>query len=269
MKNRILYIFFFCLSWSNLFAQDTDSVSDGRISAEEYMIDQSYIKQLDQFVKTVPSDTLQRDVIQVDSAFKEKYIHDSDFQYSNEKRNSFLTSIKNAIKKFFRTLFGLAPDVSPDIISVVIKIVSFLIISVAIFFAIRIFFRHSGNWFMEKKNNNLEIDVNDVEQLIKLADFRSMIADAEAKGDTRLSIRLYYLWFLKSLKDKDVIEWLPDKTNSDYLYEIKNPALKKQFSHLSYLYEYIWYGEFSINDSEYQEAKKTFDSYLRKEANRG
>jgi len=71
------------------------------------------------------------------------------------------------------------------------------------------------------------------------------------------------------LKDGGVIEWLPDKTNSNYLYEIKNAEVKNQFSHLSYLYEYIWYGEFSINDREYQEAKTTFGNFLRKEVRRG
>ena len=75
---------------------------------------------------------------------------------------------------------------------------------------------------------------------------------------------LYYLWLLKDLKESELIVWLPEKTNADYLSELKQEALRKQFSYLSYLYNYIWYGEFSITDEDYLSAKKAFLIYLRK-----
>lgn len=123
---------------------------------------------------------------------------------------------------------------------------------------------HKGNWFFQKKNESLPIDINNAEQLIQSADFEQLISEIEKQGDTRQSIRLYYLWLLKDLKESELIVWLPEKTNADYLSELKQEALRKQFSYLSYLYNYIWYGEFSITDEDYLAAKNAFLIYLRK-----
>ena len=99
--------------------------------------------------------------------------------------------------------------------------------------------------------------------------FEKMIAETETKGDTRQSIRLYYLWLLRTLKEKKHIEWNQQKTNADYHNEIKSEAVKEKFSYLSYLYNYIWYGEFSITDTDYVNAKKAFLTYLKQNGKNG
>ncbi|MEI7487385.1 MAG: hypothetical protein WCJ72_08235 [Chryseobacterium sp.] len=53
---------------------------------------------------------------------------------------------------------------------------------------------------------------------------------------------------LKKLSDKKSINWNPEKTNKDYVTELKVPNLKNEFSNLSYIFEYVWYGEFSIDE---------------------
>jgi hypothetical protein len=71
------------------------------------------------------------------------------------------------------------------------------------------------------------------------------------------------------LKDHELIIWLPEKTNADYLSELKQETLRKRFSYLSYLYNCIWYGEFSIGDEEYASAKNAFLFYLKGERHHG
>jgi hypothetical protein len=65
------------------------------------------------------------------------------------------------------------------------------------------------------------------------------------------------------MSEKELIEWDVEKTNSDYLYELKSPQLKANFEYLSYLYNYIWYGEFDLNTQEFEKAKKAFDSTIQ------
>ncbi|MBP1617720.1 MAG: hypothetical protein H6Q14_1547 [Bacteroidetes bacterium] len=272
MRIRLIYLFFVCLVHGVAVGENMqDSVVPANI--KEIMatgVHTPYLEKMDQLLKAVPSDASCRDVKGVDPTFKKKYLQDSEFDYGRkEGGGSFWKSLKKTIEKFLRGLFGLSPDISPNFLPILMKILSGLVILVVIYFGVRIYLNHKGKWFLENKNNTLEIDVHDMEQLIQLADFASLIAGAEKESNTRLSIRYYYLWLLKKLKDGSIIEWLPDKTNSDYLYEIKNADVKNQFSHLSYLYEYIWYGEFSINDREYQEAKAAFENFLRKEVRRG
>ena len=44
----------------------------------------------------------------------------------------------------------------------------------------------------------------------------------------------------------------------EYLYEIENPNLKQKFSDLSRIFDYIFYGEFEINDDYYHMLENKF-----------
>ena len=77
-------------------------------------------------------------------------------------------------------------------------------------------------------------------------------------GEMRLSIRYYYLWLLKSMAEKNWIVWDIEKTNTDYLYELQRPAHREAFTYLSYLYNHIWYGEFEINEAEFEQIERSF-----------
>lgn len=68
---------------------------------------------------------------------------------------------------------------------------------------------------------------------------------------------------LKDLSDKKLIDYHKDKTNSEYLFELKNETQKDQFSYLLYVYNYIWYGEFAINKREFQLAENKYQSFKK------
>ena len=103
------------------------------------------------------------------------------------------------------------------------------------------------------------ITVNEVfEEDIHHMDFGQLIAGTKHKEDYRLAIRYYYLWLLKKLAAREIIDWHPDKTNTDYVYEIKDGALRKDFEYLSYVYDYSWYGEFTVDATAFGKAEKAF-----------
>ncbi len=197
--------------------------------------------------------------------FREKYLDDADFEYNEDKGSkTFLSRLMEKLTELLKKLLGLNSfkNVS-NISSWVIRIIAVLIVLVALYFIIRLIMSRKRSWVFGKKNDSMPIDINNVEQLIANADFEELIAELEKQGDIRQSIRLYYLWLLKDLKDKQIIKWLPEKTNTDYLSELNDELLRKQFSYLSYLFNYIWYGEFSIADSDYVEARKAFLTFLK------
>ena len=66
------------------------------------------------------------------------------------------------------------------------------------------------------------------------------------------------------MSDKGAIEWDIEKTNSDYLSEIQSEDLKKDFRFLSYVYEYSWYGEFEINDTDFSKTETAFLKLISK-----
>ncbi|MFT3753796.1 MAG: hypothetical protein QM800_13285 [Paludibacter sp.] len=226
---------------------------------------------MEKLFKSVPSDKTNRKVVSFEDSFREKYLNDKDFNYNQETGSKtflarFFESLGNLLKKLFG--FGSFGKVS-DIASLILKILCGLVVLVVIYFIIRLFINHKGKWFFQKKNEAISIDIDDAEQLIQSADFEQLIRKIEKQGNTRQSIRLYYLWLLKELKEKELIVWLPEKTNSDYMAELKDETLRKQFSYLSYLYNYIWYGEFSIAGDDYLGAKRAFLIFLRKDGQNG
>ncbi len=65
------------------------------------------------------------------------------------------------------------------------------------------------------------------------------------------------------MSEKELIKWEIQKTNDDYINELEKEELKAPFSHITRLYDYIWYGDFPIDKAKYLRAENKFSS-LRK-----
>ena len=103
------------------------------------------------------------------------------------------------------------------------------------------------------------IPLTSKEEHIESINLDKFIEDALATRDYRLAIRYMYLKCLKELSVYNFISWHFDKTNLDYFSEIQDPQLKANFKKVSYVYDYVWYGEFAIEEREFISAKKDFD----------
>lgn len=115
--------------------------------------------------------------------------------------------------------------------------------------------------FGKSSDKNI-IPVTDVENNIHVVDFKTLIKNAERNNNYRLAVRYYYLWLLKSMTSAEIIEYDVEKTNSDYHNEITTKTIKQEFSYTSYLYNYIWYGEFDVNQEQFSKAKHAFVNLL-------
>ncbi|MFD2567485.1 hypothetical protein [Pseudotenacibaculum haliotis] len=98
------------------------------------------------------------------------------------------------------------------------------------------------------------IDENDYEQLLQLA---------VRNRDFRLATRYYYLSLLKNLSQKKFIEYHKDKTNSEYMFELKDKQMRSAFSYLSYVYAYVWYGEFTVDEAKFATIEEKYQSFIK------
>ncbi len=89
-------------------------------------------------------------------------------------------------------------------------------------------------------------------------DFEKLIQEATDKNEFRLATRLIFLYALKLLSDKHLIEFNPGKTNHDFVEELNVADLKTGLSELSFYFEYAWYGNFLITDSQFKKIRNTF-----------
>jgi len=115
---------------------------------------------------------------------------------------------------------------------------------------------YSGLGFRNLRNSENEYEVS--EENIHQIDFKNQIDEAVQLGEFRKAIRLLYLYALKQLSDKQLIEWESGKTNHDYLYELKTQSIKNTFTDLGYYFEFTWYGNFKADKAIYDQ---TFDLF--------
>jgi hypothetical protein len=195
---------------------------------------------------------------------KDKY-SGNDFIYERTANNSgWWSRFKQWLSDFFRNLFDINTDAkAADITDTLLKIFYIVIFILVVFFIVKAIINKEGKWVFGKSSDKNIIPVTDIESNIYEADFKSLISSAEKENNYRLAIRYYYLWLLKSLSQAEIIEYDVEKTNSDYHYEITSDTLKEEFSYTSYLYNYIWYGEFDIDQNQFSKAKTAFTQFLK------
>lgn len=112
-----------------------------------------------------------------------------------------------------------------------------------------------------KKSKTIDVPYHEYEDNIHEINFAEQIEKAIAQANYRLAVRLLYLQSLKKLSDRDLIHWMPEKTNQTYIGEIADADKKVQFSALTRQFEYIWYGEFFIGKEGFAEVRSTFDKF--------
>jgi len=215
-------------------------------------------------LNSIPVDTQHHKVTPFKTDFRTKYLTDDDFVYRDTNSNFLERFLINLIK-LIKWIFNIGvPSETGSISLYIIKLLAGIVILFFVFLGVRLFLNKGFNGIFQRKSAESDVDAYEIEKLVKFADFEKLIYDRENQGDTRQCVRLFYLWLLQKLNEENIIIWTPEKTNADYINEITNADYRQQFSYLSYLYNYIWYGEFAISTAEYLSAKDAFLSYLKK-----
>lgn len=242
MKNKLFYILFlFFISFSNA-QEEVDSLA---IRSKENTA----------FYKTSKPDEKK-----FETNFQSKYKGET-FNYEPKLENKQLTAwerFKKKIADFFSSLFSFSNEGKVfSNFEIIMKILGFAIIGFVIFIIVKIIINKEGGWIFgrnTKKINSGSID----EENIHFINFNEAITNAKSKNEYRIATRYYYLWLLKSFTDRSIINWDIEKTNTDYLSEIKNKDIKKEFEFLSYIYDYCWYGEFELTQEDFEKAENHF-----------
>ena len=135
----------------------------------------------------------------------------------------------------------------------------YIVLFIAVVGLIYILLKEGGSgWFSSKGQTKIDTSVDITSANIETTDIHALIIQAETNQDYRLAIRYYYLLVLKTLSLKNHIKFEDDKTNADYLNATKSKPFSGAFQYTSYVYNYIWYGEFPLNNQQYILAKDTF-----------
>jgi len=199
----------------------------------------------------------------------EAYKQQDAFIYVIEKRE--LTTLekiwnwfKRTIKKVLSYIFD---DISPVVgfLRILLRALPYIIAGLVLFLIIKFFLKVNARNILEGKTAKSIVNLSDEEELIKDKDLPKLIQVAISDENYKLAIRYYYLLLLKNLYEKELIFWQQEKTNEDYIRETaSNNRLNNDFEKLTYLYDYVWYGEFIIDKEKFLQAEANFKKVIAK-----
>ena len=247
-KLIILILFFFC---STIGAQDSLAVTKKEkiiFTEKDIVVDSAFVA-LKPFAKN----------------FKKKYT-DKEFiyEFKTPEKNAW-DRFKESLANFFKNIFSFTDSKSAvNFVDILLRTIAILIVLAVIYMIAKAIMNKEGQWIFGRNSDRKIINYDEIEKNLHLVDFEKLIQKSLESGENRLTIRYYYLWLLKKMSEKQIIEWDVEKTNSDYLYEIKNEAQKEDFAYLSYLYNNIWYGEFELDEETFAKARNAFEKSIKK-----
>lgn len=145
--------------------------------------------------------------------------------------------------------------------SIGFRIFEYLLIATAIVLIILLLLKNNVRALFYGKSATIPIDFKEFEDDIHKINFNELITAALSEKDFRRAVRLHFLKLLKELTDKNLITWKIDKTNNDYSIELSNSKYNKHFKELAFSYEYIWYGNFQLDETNFNSTIEKFKMF--------
>ncbi len=113
-----------------------------------------------------------------------------------------------------------------------------------------------------KKIKGAEISIEQIEEDIENADLQTFIHQALDQEQYALALRLYYLAVLKELTLRKAVRWKKEKTNLDYLREMRSSEYFKTFKSLTFIFERVWYGERHLDKEGFLQLEPRFQAFI-------
>jgi hypothetical protein len=117
-----------------------------------------------------------------------------------------------------------------------------------------------------KKTTSASIPYSEFFEDINAVNFDEEIENAIAKANYRFAVRLLYLKCLKHLSNAGLINWQIDKTNSAYISELTDQQQQDAFRVLTLQFEYVWYGDFLIDQQAFNSIDSSFRNFNKQVA---
>lgn len=191
----------------------------------------------------------------------EKFRRDPDFRYDRE--NEAMLSLWDWIEAWLRNRFGDAfKQVDGAIVRKAVNYALYAIVVISLAYVVikLIGADPRGIFFSPKKRTAADAADEDIEQV----DFEALIAQFMEKRDYRRVVRLLYHKTLKELSARSLIRWKIDKTNRDYCAELAGSPLLNEFTELTRIFEYIWYGNFDLAADSFSAVRDLYEGFYNR-----
>jgi len=155
--------------------------------------------------------------------------------------------------------------------SPVTKIFLWILAGLFVLYVLYKLFLTDGAFSRRSKTSRTDTPEVSEEVISAESDFDALISQSHRSGNYRLAVRYQYLKVLHRLAAKNFIELAVDKTNYQYVREMVtrggaavNQQFQNDFAALTLSYEYVWYGEFNVDDTIYRRIETGFTNFNQK-----
>lgn len=181
---------------------------------------------------------------------------DADFAYAND--DSYLK--QSTVEEKPRSSFwdGFNSFFKGDTVRTITYI---LLIAFFLFVIYRIII--VNNLFLFTSSKKIRTDDGEEEEDILDENLDDKINKAIRDKDYRSAIRFQYLKGLRLLSDRGWIRYHAQSTNHDYVYQVSQHPVAGDFRFLTQVYDYVWYGEFALNDEQFTKLQTDFKRFYQ------
>lgn len=216
------------------------------------------------YYKDIPKvDTLEAPLTQPFAQMMGRY-QSKDFEYieSISDKLGVWTSIKEWLNQFFKDLF---PDINTRPADWFFDLLGVLGVFLVVFLLFKFFF--SGKQFILNPKEG-EVDdeqtIDFVEKNLLDIDINTYIKNAVQSNNYALAIRYQQLLNIQLLAKKNLIVWSQNKSNLELTDELVQIDLKNDFKRCTALFDYVWFGEFAISPTKFEEITNQFTAFQRR-----
>jgi hypothetical protein len=206
------------------------------------------IKTSTKTIISIPLDSSKVNVRKLNDEAQKKLLANKDYQY--DKIGPAPKSLWERFWNWFWRQVGKIFDSKEGNIGW--HIFEYLLIAAVIVLIVFLLMNNDIRFLFYGKSASVPIDFREFEEDINKINFDDLIQDALSKKDFRKAVRLHFLKLLKELTDNNIIKGQIDKTNNDYSMELANSRYNSSFKELALLYEYVWYGDFQLDETNFK-----------------
>lgn len=124
-----------------------------------------------------------------------------------------------------------------------------LLLGIVAYFIIK---NYSSNKKVEKVDFEEQLDRSPDQ--ISITELQRLLQQALKDENYREAVRIYFIFILKELSERKLIQWKKDKTNLSYLREMRKNPHFKMFKTAVNIFDVVWYGSDHLQ-------KETFDHF--------
>jgi hypothetical protein len=141
-----------------------------------------------------------------------------------------------------------------------VKLLCYLVAIGLVGFVLYKLFLGQGMFFRSRSKPLPAVELDEVPDETNL---EKSLRLAVGKQDYRLAVRYLFLLTLNRLGEKGILQLSPDKTNYQYATELAGKPYAGRFARLSLQYEYVWFGQFPIDEPQFITMQQQHQQFLK------